>query len=294
MEEPESTDLAKFFAGLSREQVRLIQQSQSYWMRHKGDAIFRQWDRANSLFVVLSGKVEVYRRTMFELVPVVELGPGSVFGEMGILIESCQRTAFARALETTLLLEIPNPIELSHRIGDPQATLQVLKKLICLLAKRLSHRDQFGPDSKFIEARPLRGFGQKPTEALETVAQSLPRDAAGVLKKQATLQPGEHLVRMGEPSDCFYFIHAGRLEVIKEPGQERGAMARTVTAPATAGEVGFFSGRPRSAGLRAMDEVTYTEFSGAEYDALLKTKPRQAIEVLFAAARLTVYLILNR
>jgi hypothetical protein len=57
--------------------------------------------------------------------------------------------------------------------------------------------------------------------------------------------------------------------------------------------MGFFTGEPRLAGLCAVGEVVYTHFSGAEFDRLRQTDPQAAFDVLFTAAKLVVWLILE-
>ena len=287
-------DQINFFRGLDRNQRRLIRQRQSYWMSRPGQVIIRQNDTARSLFIVLSGRIEVYRGTRTGRAALIEMGPGSVIGEIGILIESSRRTASVRAVEPTLLLEIPDPIELSNRLGDPCAVIQLLKNLIALLGKRLRHRDSLGSDSMFLEAAPIKGFGQRPEVALETIARGLPRGLWGVFKRNQHLAVDEYLCRQGEPSADFYFIHGGRLVVIKELEGAKERKLRTLAAPALVGEVGFFSGEPRSASLRAAEAVEFTLFSGEAFRRLEEQQPEETINILFAAVRLTIYLVLKR
>jgi CRP/FNR family transcriptional regulator, cyclic AMP receptor protein len=71
--------------------------------------IVRQGDRADKVYMVLSGRVRVVYEEGQKEVSVADLGPGEVFGEMAVL-EGQPRSANVITLERTNLLEVPGPI----------------------------------------------------------------------------------------------------------------------------------------------------------------------------------------
>jgi CRP-like cAMP-binding protein len=83
------------------------------------------------------------------------------------------------------------------------------------------------------------------------------------------------------------------VEIIQDVDGRTRVLSRP-QAPTIAGEVGFFSKEKRSAGVRAVEPLEYTHFSGAQFEKLVKKKPQQALDMLFAAARVIVCLIIQK
>lgn len=65
-----------------------------------GEMLFAEGDQGGGLYVILSGKVLVFRKRGQNEVPLAEFGPGNVLGTMTILTGQ-SRTASARAIEQT-------------------------------------------------------------------------------------------------------------------------------------------------------------------------------------------------
>ena len=115
----------------------------------RGDVLFREGDVPTSLFVVLSGRIAIAigneldnRESMVAL-----MEGGDLFGEMGMLDAEGGRSAMARALEPSDVLEIPyEPVlELLH--SDPRLLWGVTR----LLAQRLRVMDGALADSVFLD-----------------------------------------------------------------------------------------------------------------------------------------------
>ncbi|MFO7856111.1 MAG: cyclic nucleotide-binding domain-containing protein [Paracoccaceae bacterium] len=64
-----------------------------------GETLFRKGDPAHSLFVVVSGEVELPEHG-------IRLGPGALIGELGLLMADNRRTATVRATEDSRLAEL--------------------------------------------------------------------------------------------------------------------------------------------------------------------------------------------
>lgn len=90
-----------FFAGVDNDELHRLAALGAEWSYDAGDLIFREGDSGHSLFIVLSGSVQIYRAleddTRAEL---AELGAGSFFGEMSLL-DGEPRSACVAATEPT-------------------------------------------------------------------------------------------------------------------------------------------------------------------------------------------------
>ncbi len=71
-----------------------------------GELVFQEGDAADSLYMILSGQVEVLKRSGEELQRIRVLGPGEYFGEMALLGRQA-RSASTRALAALDLLVLP-------------------------------------------------------------------------------------------------------------------------------------------------------------------------------------------
>ncbi|QQS23621.1 MAG: Crp/Fnr family transcriptional regulator [Actinomycetota bacterium] len=114
----------------------------------RGDLLFAEGDAPEALYVVLSGRVAIAigneldnRESMVAL-----MEPGDLFGEMGMLDDGA-RSAMARALETSTVLEIPYQPVLAMLRSDPSLLWGVTR----LLAKRLRAMDEALADSVFLD-----------------------------------------------------------------------------------------------------------------------------------------------
>ena len=106
-----------------------------------GAVIVRQGDTSMSFYVVLSGRVRVVRHSAGDDgVDIVEEGPGSFFGEMGV-IDDLPRAATVMALEPTecgLLAKWDFQRELSVDPGIALSLISVLNARIRTLEDRLT------------------------------------------------------------------------------------------------------------------------------------------------------------
>ena len=106
-----------------------------------GAVIVRQGDTSMSFYVVLSGRVRVVRHSAGDGgVDIVDEGPGSFFGEMGV-IDDLPRAATVMALESTecgLLAKWDFQRELSADPGIALSLISVLNARIRTLEDRLT------------------------------------------------------------------------------------------------------------------------------------------------------------
>jgi CRP-like cAMP-binding protein len=105
-----------------------------------GAVIVRQGDTSMSFYVVLTGKVRVVRQSAGDTVDIVEEGPGSFFGEMGV-IDDLPRAATVMALTETecgLLAKWDFQRELSADPGIALSLISVLNARIRTLEERLT------------------------------------------------------------------------------------------------------------------------------------------------------------
>jgi CRP/FNR family cyclic AMP-dependent transcriptional regulator len=123
-----------------RQRTRLAQHFCRRWYRG-GDVIVRQGDTSMSFYVVLSGSVRIVRQAEGnDRIGIVDEGPGSFFGEMGV-IDDLPRAATVIALEATecaLLAKWDFQRELAQDPGIALGLVSVLNARIRKLEEHLA------------------------------------------------------------------------------------------------------------------------------------------------------------
>lgn len=102
-----------------------------------GEHIIREGENGSEVFVLESGRVQVYQTVKGKTIDRREMGPGEVFGEMAILTDS-PRTASVIALEDCVLRVVTGEI-LEREMGGMKPWLAALTKA---LARNLREREE--------------------------------------------------------------------------------------------------------------------------------------------------------
>jgi CRP-like cAMP-binding protein len=138
----------EFFASAPPDVLRTLVAAGSERRLVRGDLLFREGDRADALYVVLSGRIAIaianpidHRETVVSL-----MEAGDLFGEMAMLDDG-PRSAMARALETSTVLSIPFEPVVAAFQSDPRLLWGVTR----LLAHRLRAMDEALADSVFLD-----------------------------------------------------------------------------------------------------------------------------------------------
>ena len=115
----------------------------------RGDVLFEAGDDPDSIYVVLTGRIAIalgnrpfdHRESVIAL-----MEEGDLFGEMGMLDKST-RSAGARALETSTVLEIPY----ASVLDQLNASTSLMWNVVRMLSRRLRAMDQALADSVFLD-----------------------------------------------------------------------------------------------------------------------------------------------
>ncbi|MEA1968715.1 MAG: cyclic nucleotide-binding domain-containing protein [Thermodesulfobacteriota bacterium] len=94
------------FSGFTAEQLSLICDLFHKKSVNKGDLVMQQGSRAKSLYIIVTGRVLVFRETEEgESIPIDTSGPGECLGEMAYFTDK-RRSAFVRAMEDCFFLQL--------------------------------------------------------------------------------------------------------------------------------------------------------------------------------------------
>ena len=102
-----------------------------------GKELFREGDPGDGLFLVISGDIDVSKRTPGGEHSLARLGPGGVLGEMS-LVTADARSATGRATVNTRVLHMPAAGFRALLAADSVAAHKIVTAIAELLARRLA------------------------------------------------------------------------------------------------------------------------------------------------------------
>jgi len=119
----------------------------------KGEIIYREGGPSDAVYVVVSGRVELYREDQDGTVVIGRVGPIEMFGETDILADG-PRESSARALQKTLIKRVPREEFMVWVQNEPNAGLRVLGLLVerlraadAIISRSRDGGDVFGPET---------------------------------------------------------------------------------------------------------------------------------------------------
>ena len=105
-------------------------------------------------------------------------------------------------------------------------------------------------------------------------------DAMSSFTFQRSFGPGELIVEEGRTGNGLYVVISGHVEVIKALGSEQQQILTTLGTGEVFGEMALLGEWPRTASVRAIDEVECLGMDRWVFLAQLEREPRVAIKLL--------------
>ncbi|MBV8516262.1 MAG: cyclic nucleotide-binding domain-containing protein [Acidobacteria bacterium] len=210
-----------------------------------GETIIRQNDYTNDFLIIVAGRVALFRQPEQSQseVRIAELTAGNFFGEMS-LISGRRRTATARAVGETRMIEIPRKAILKMLASAPRA-----KALV---------------DQAFL----LRAFGGY-------LFPGVPEALLGELVDKAVVQTfgkDAPVFKQGDHADAFYLIRNGMVKIAKKSGDKEVVLSYLV-AGNFFGEAALFSDANRTASVTTIFPSDLIKLSKRDFDAFLAAHP---------------------
>ena len=116
------------FAGIEPGKLKLIAFAGERIPCSAGEVLFEQGDESDSVYVVLSGEVQIYRQARSGRVPLARLGRGEIIGEIGVLCD-CPRTASVAAATDLTVLRIEKDVFIEFVNELPPLAMAIIHEL---------------------------------------------------------------------------------------------------------------------------------------------------------------------
>ena len=235
-----------------------LQDELSWVTLAEGEFLFREGDSVDAFYFVTSGLLEVSKDQQDldgnpdnDRLVLAEIGPGSTIGEMQILTGGV-RSATVSAAQPSGLVKFPKEAFDRFLAKDQNVVDQLAKTIMPRL-----YRDQM------VAVLPNL-FGELDDKMLRDLEDKM---------TWRSLRRGELLCYQSEPSDSFYIIISGRMQVLIKDAQGRSQNVSELSQGESVGEMGMVTGEPRSATIIASRDTELLEFSREEFDDFTKRYP---------------------
>ncbi|HHY73676.1 MAG TPA: cyclic nucleotide-binding domain-containing protein [Bacillus bacterium] len=113
------------FEMLSLEELQKIEEVSEVKGYQEGKQLFEEGDIGDTFYVVLIGKVKIYRDNKY----IATFEKGDSFGELAI-IDQEPRSATARIIEDSVLLSLSREVFLNFLRNNPDVTIKILE-IVC-------------------------------------------------------------------------------------------------------------------------------------------------------------------
>ena len=123
----------RLFEGFTREQLRLLAFGAETLRIGAGKELYLEGDMAESAYIVISGRIRLFRERSGEIVLLGTAGPGAMLGEIGLIAETARMTGAVAEIDT-------DSIRLSRKMF--RRILEEYPDIAAMLHQRISNELQ--------------------------------------------------------------------------------------------------------------------------------------------------------
>jgi len=124
------------FHDLDKNEIEKIERLVHHRTYSPGERIFSQGQPGLGMYILLNGKVKIYREEDEQEVTLAKLSQGDFFGDMSLLDET-PRSATAEALERANIIAFFRPELMDLLQREPRTGIKIVKGVANVMAERL-------------------------------------------------------------------------------------------------------------------------------------------------------------
>jgi CRP-like cAMP-binding protein len=91
------------FKGFTQEQLRLLAFGAETTMLQADRKLYREDDEADSAYIVVSGRIVLYREQSGERIPISTAGPGMILSELALIADTRRLTSASAEIDSEVL-----------------------------------------------------------------------------------------------------------------------------------------------------------------------------------------------
>ncbi len=245
---PEMLRSFQFFSTFSENGLREIIKTSSVSALKKNKSLFRKGDPANSLYILISGKLEVYDVQESGLhICLTELNHGTIFGESALIESSNSRKANVKAIENSIILEIP-AMNFKNILSNEVNYQEISDRIMV---------------NQYFGSSPL--FSKVSAESLPSLI------SKGTL---ISCTQGKTITEQGSHERDFYMILRGQVKV----EIDKKEIAK-IDQGGFFGEMSMLKKVPRSATITTVDKCTFFKLSHKSFLEVIAKNPEIGAEI---------------
>jgi CRP-like cAMP-binding protein len=228
---------APLFSALDTDEQHEISKVMKELSVAKGETLFSQGQPIQRMFLIETGWVKQSTQLETGRTLVNNLGPGSLVGEMDMLLEEPSASSAAANSDlkawTLIQADLNQVLDESPRIG---------LKLSAALGSRIKQVDRYLVHQRL---RTTALFSELSDDSLNAIADRL---------QPMEIRRGGLIFRAGAPGDAIFLIEDGEVS-LTSTAEETGEPFRTLGAGDVLGEMAVLAGKPYDGLARAATEV---------------------------------------
>ncbi|ESY82579.1 cyclic nucleotide-binding domain-containing protein [Mesorhizobium australicum] len=93
----------RLFEGFTQEQLRLLAFGAEATLVQAGHKLYREDDVADSAYVVVSGRIVLYREQDGERIPIGKVGPGTMLSELALIADTNRLTSASAEIDSEVI-----------------------------------------------------------------------------------------------------------------------------------------------------------------------------------------------
>ncbi|MER9015063.1 cyclic nucleotide-binding domain-containing protein [Mesorhizobium sp. M0898] len=93
----------RLFEGFTQEQLRLLAFGAETTMLKADHKLYREDDEADSAYIVVSGRIVLYREHDGERIPIGTVGPGTILSELALIADTNRLTSASAEIDSEVL-----------------------------------------------------------------------------------------------------------------------------------------------------------------------------------------------
>ncbi len=244
---------------------------------NKGDVICKQDTLSTEIYFIKKGQVSV----IIDGAPVAALGPGEIFGEIG-LFYNIHRSATILADEDTTLVGVLSRkgLEQVFKTSQPYA-YDLIFRLFNTLPERLRNlNDKYittirslhlifdGDENRMPYIDDAAFFNEAEPTLLSELSE---KEAGAIFPEVRTLEPNQVIFSEGDPGDGAYLIMQGRVQVQGKEGNPKPIVLGELSAGEIFGEMALIDNKPRSASIVTLTPCEIAFIPRESFNKLIKS-----------------------
>lgn len=224
----------------------------------RGATLMEQGAHGDFCYLILSGRVEVFRMEDDAKLRLAEMGEGGVVGEMA-LIDPAPRVASVVAIEPTVCRRI-NATALDRALD---AAPPLARYLLQTFIRNIRHAEGIAPPAQGIKI----GIGDMMATTIQSEQSSM-----RILDRKV-YAAGETIFRAGQPGYNVYLVQSGRVDLVREMPDGSQTRLRCVEPGEVFGELALLTGEPRRASAIASEATVCEHITANHFNAMLNNCP---------------------